>query len=274
MRSLIVPLIVVSSLGLNGCVSWAIKGMGGMAEQKPTKVAAVEVGKPLGPEHGLHFELELVKRHLDVLVLEGAELCFPATVVQAKERQTRITRELHGGLKHDAANDLVVQRELLQRLENQLDYVKRGGACVPGRGKGAGQAQKSPGDFGKRLHMLFNSDNQFASGSSELNPKYFGRLAEAANLLRDRGDITLRIVGHADAKGERETNQMLSLERAKKVARYLQILGLDAERIQVDAVGENDPLMVGRESNNRLVNRRVTIELIESVSTASVERRG
>ncbi len=258
-------LVAVAALGLGGCISWPLKGLGGLAELKPSKASAVEAGQPLGPEHGLRFEQELIKRHLDVLILEGAELCFPATVVQARERQNRIARQLEGGLEYDAANDMVVQRELLGRLENQLDYVKRGVACVPGSG-GEESAPRHPGAIGKRLDDLLNSDNQFASGSSELNPKYFARLAEAAGLLKERSDIRLRIVGHADARGSDATNQSLSLERARKVARYLKILGLDGKRIQVAAVGAEDPLMVGREPQNRMVNRRVTIEVIETLA--------
>lgn len=252
-------LILASCFALSGCISWPSKGQGGMAEHHPERLSPVMPDQPIGPEHGLRFELELASRHLDVLVLEGAELCFPATVVQARQRQIRITRELHGGLSFDAANEIIIQRKLLARLERQLDYVKQQDVCILPVTEG----ERRPGDIGKRIQDLLDSDNQFAFDSAELNPKYIGRLAEAAQLLRDQPGYNLRITGHAYALGEKSHNQELSLARAKKVGRYLQLLGLPAERIQTDAIDFDTSLFEGKEPHVRLTNRRVSIELIE-----------
>ena len=255
--------LILTAIIFSGCGVWPLKGSGGMAEHGHQ----MSLDKPLGPEHGLRFELDLARRHLDILVLEGAELCFPATVVQAKHRQHRITREIQGELKFDAVNDLIVQRKLLARLEHQLDYVKQHDVCVlpivPG--------QKTPGDMGKRIYELLNSDNQFAFNSSELNPKYVGRLAEAAQLLRNYPGYHLRVTGHADTIGGKASNQHLSLKRAEQVSRYLQILGLPAERIQSAAVGSDSPLFKSKQAHNRLVNRRVSIELIEMSNSIPVK---
>jgi outer membrane protein OmpA-like peptidoglycan-associated protein len=226
---------------------------------------------PLGPEHGLHFELELLSRHLDILVLEGAELCFPATVVQAKQRQQRIDREIEGELHLDAANDMIVQREMLARLERQLDYVKSQQVCkLP-----INQSQNTPGEMGERIQKLLNSDDQFAFNSPDLNPKYMGQLARAAELLRNYPGYHLSITGHADAVGSTEANNRLSRARAEQVARYLKIFGFPSERIEVVAVGADDPLFEGSGPQVRLTNRRVTIELIEAIGTlpANKERQ-
>jgi len=272
MHPLIIGFILLGLLGLSSCASWPPEGHGGMAEHYQETSHLVMPDQPLGPEHGLHFELDLVRRHLDILVLEGAELCFPATVIQARQRQDRITRELHGELVFDAANDLIVQRKLLARLEHQLDYVRQQDVCILPITNG----QQRPGDMGKRIYDLLNSDNQFAVGSSELNPKYVGRLAEAAQLLRDLPSYHLRITGHADNLGKPAKNRVLSLERAKKVGRYLQILGLPADRIQYDAVGSERPLFIANVSKAhvRLVNRRVSVELIEALNpTRTIRER-
>jgi len=266
MYRLSISFILINLLGFSGCASWPPGGHGGMAEHHQETLNPVMPDQPLGLEHGLRFELDLARRHLDILVLEGAELCFPATVVQAKQRQNRINRELHGDLDYDAANDLIVQRKLLARLERQLDYVRQQDVCI----LPATHGMAKPGDMGKRIYDLLNSDNQFAFDSSELNPKYVGRLAEAAQLLRDLPGYHLRITGHADALGKKEHNLALSLQRAKKVGRYLQVLGFPPKRIQFDAVGSDRPLFVdddvdaSKQAHIRLVNRRVSIELIET----------
>lgn len=245
-----------------GCTAWPDEGLGGMAEKAPNNYRTVEAGEQLGPEHGLRFDLELNARHLDMLVLEGGELCFPATVVQAKLRENRIRRELDGGLDYAAANDLLIQRKLLARLEQQLDYVKQHDVCTLPNTQ---VVQERPGDLANKISSLVNADNQFANDSFQLNPKYVGRLAEAAQLLKKGKHLTLNIVGYADDKGSVEYNQGLSLARAKKVARYLQILGIEKSRMTVSSLGEMNPLYEGTEPHEQLVNRSVSIEVTNAL---------
>ena len=122
---------------------------------------------------------------------------------------------------------------------------------------------QQPKDISKRIYDLLNSDNQFAFDSADINPKYAIRLARAVQLLNKHSDLRLRITGHADALGEVAHNQALSLARAMKVSRYLRLMGLSSDRIELDAAGSSNPLFGGTTPQDRLVNRRVSIELIE-----------
>ena len=72
----------------------------------------------------------------------------------------------------------------------------------------------------QQLYDLLNVDNQFAENSTEVNPKYMGRLAEATNLLKEHKSLDLVVTGHADASGPEEYNDKLALGRAKQVERY------------------------------------------------------
>ena len=251
---------------LSGCASWPPAGHGGMAEHHLETLPVVKPGHPPGPEHGLHFDFELVRQHLDILVLEGAEHCFPASVKQAKIRQNRIARELYGDLDFDAVNDLIIQRKLVLHLERRLDYVKQHSICeLP-----AITNPQNSVDINRRIYNLLNIDNQFAFDSAELNPKYINRLTQATQLLRDHPAIQLRITGHADLIGAKQHNQKLSFERANKVAGLLQSLGMPASRLLLDAAGSDKPLFSGYQPHVRLVNRRVSIDLVEtSASTQS-----
>lgn len=247
------------------CVSWPEHGEGGMAEVHLGTYIPVEVNKAINFEHGLRFDTELLRRQLDTLIVKGAMYCFPATVVQAEHRETRILREIHGGLYFDAANDVLIQRDLLARLERQLDYVLNERTCRPqDNHSNTFTHDNHSGDLGKMLYDLLNSDNQFAENSYQLNPKYIASLAEAAVLLREHKAYRLHIVGHADFTGSDKYNQSLSLQRAQQVSRYLQIMGIESSRISIKALGESLPLYEGSADHIRLVNRRVTIELIES----------
>ncbi|NOI33985.1 OmpA family protein [Vibrio cyclitrophicus] len=259
---------------LLGCTSYPEHGTGGLAESydstnyQNSDFSPVMPDEPLGPEHGLRFDWQLAKLHLDALIQEGARWCFPAAVVQAIEKQNRIARELQGGLLLDAANDLVIQRKRLNELEVQLDYVTSQARCEPPKNENQFRMQLS---VIQQLYDLLNVDNQFAENSTEVNPKYMGRLAEATNLLKEHKSLDLVVTGHADASGPEEYNDKLALGRAKQVERYLTIFGLDALRIKAVSVGETVPLFEGETDGTHLTNRRVSIEII---SPENAEKMG
>ena len=256
-----------------GCTSYPEHGTGGLAESydpmnyQNADFSPVMPDEPLGPEHGLRFDWQLAKLHLDALIQEGARWCFPAAVVQAIEKQNRIARELQGGLLLDAANDLVIQRKRLNELELQLDYVTSQARCEPPKNENQFRMQLS---IIQQLYDLLNVDNQFAHNSIEVNPKYMGKLAEASYILKDNKSLELIVTGHADATGSEEYNDKLALGRAKQVERYLTIFGLSPTRIKAVSVGETVPLFEGESEGTRLTNRRVSIEVISPENAAKM----
>ncbi|CAH6781140.1 Outer membrane protein SypB [Vibrio chagasii] len=256
-----------------GCTSYPEHGTGGLAESydsmnyQNSDFSPVMPDEPLGPEHGLRFDWQLAKLHLDALIQEGARWCFPAAVVQAIEKQNRIARELQGGLLLDAANDLVIQRKRLNELEVQLDYVTSQARCEPPKNENQFRMQLS---IIQQLYDLLNVDNQFAHNSIEVNPKYMGKLAEASYILKDNKSLELIVTGHSDATGSEEYNDKLALGRAQQVERYLTIFGLSPSRIKAVSVGETVPLFEGESEGTRLTNRRVSIEVISPENAAKM----
>ncbi|QDF68130.1 OmpA family protein [Shewanella sp. SNU WT4] len=258
---------------LYGCTAWPEHGQGGMAELYSAELYPVNNQQDLGPEQGLRFEWELSGRKLDVLVLQGAELCFPATIVQAELNQKRIVRQLQGGLLYDAATDIIAQRQLLARLEQRLDIATTEGKCIlPDTGELAeldaiDNTNLAANNVANELSNLLNHDNQFAVNSYQLNPKFIGNLAKAAAQLTELPQYSLLITGHADDQGSLEYNFQLANARAEQVKRYLMIFGLNGEQISLDSVGEDEPLLKGTQEEVRLTNRRVTIAVIDSELT-------
>ncbi len=251
--------LVLLSLSVGACTSHGEHGQGGMAEHYISgEFTPVMPDEPLGPEHGLRFDWHLSQLHLDMLVQEGAKWCFPASVVQITMRQNRIARELESKMFLDAANDIIIQRKAINKLDQRLTYVTNTASCVPpNQGSHGGDLLLVI----QQLVDLLNIDNQFAYNSSEVNPKYMGRLAEAAQILKQYPELTLTITGHADADGALQYNEKLALDRAEQVERYLTIFGINPERITTRSLGERVPLYEGQTKGVKLANRRVTIEV-------------
>lgn len=268
-------LILCGLLVLTGCTSFPPNGQGGMAEY----YLDYRPEHPLGPAQGLHFELDLSRRYLDTLVLEGAKRCFPASVSLAKTREVRMVRALQGGLEDDLNNDLIIQRQQLAKLERRLDYVLANGSCsTPYLATQASTerdalASREPSiekptiseqiseQTVARITALLNSDNQFAVDSMQLNPKYVAHLAEATVMLRDFPPYLLTITGHSDASGSTAHNDALSLARAQQVQSYLKLFGLPSMLTTTLAKGSASPMFSGDDASVKLVNRRVNIEL-------------
>ena len=138
-RAAVIPAFVLwlgVACALSACTFWPAAGAGGMAELRPPTrpVSASWFDRWCGRGDSAWQELDQQRRqtecHLEALVLQGAELCLPAHVVAARERQRRIVRALYGGLPLDAANDLIILRERLAELQRRLDYIQANGACV------------------------------------------------------------------------------------------------------------------------------------------------
>lgn len=278
MNKSMILLVSLSVLVTAGCSNKAEKGRGGLAEHNLTTMPDHRIGL----ENALYFEQQLSNRHLDALVQAGAKMCFPASIRTATIRKARISRELQGGLDADAANDLIIQRDQLARLERRLNYVQLEGSCitssnnnieVPQQTKKVAPAKATLSTTTIQIiHSLLNNNNQFVLASAELNPRYVGQLAEVAALLRGRPEYQLKITGHADSTGDTTANLQLSLQRARQVERYLQIFGLNPNNIIVAGNGEETPLFAGKEAQVRLVNRRVSIELINIEPTQEVSQ--
>lgn len=284
MRLLIITLCMSMLLATVGCSSArkAPQGEGGIAEHNYSNTP----NHPAGLENALYFELQLTQRHYDALIANGAKICFPASVEKARIRHARIARQLYGGLPGDAANDLIIQRDQLDRLERRLNYVQLMDSCLPTesyRGNEPGhminttlkqELSEQPSVLSNTqmqyLLAILNNNNQFVSNSSALNPRFINQLSEAAQILRPYPQYHLKLTGHTDSKGSQEANLKLSLERATQVERYLLILGFNPNNIEVYGSGEAQPLFNEDLPEVRLVNRRVSIELIDTSNSSTM----
>lgn len=82
--------------------------------------------------------------------------------------------------------------------------------------------------------------------------------AQAARLRDTAGAV--RLEGHADERGTREYNLALGERRAKAIANYLAIQGVDRSRIETISYGEEKPVAFGQNEQSWSMNRRVELK--------------
>jgi len=82
----------------------------------------------------------------------------------------------------------------------------------------------------------------------------------AAETLLVNPEVRVRVEGHTDAVGPTEYNRDLSRRRAEAVQNMLIAAGVSAERLEVVAHGEDQPIADNGTADSRRINRRVQLE--------------
>ncbi|MBR4621697.1 MAG: OmpA family protein [Salinivirgaceae bacterium] len=103
--------------------------------------------------------------------------------------------------------------------------------------------------FDKTIHFDFNSYDILSEDTTSLN--------EIADLLAQFFDARLKLIGHTDDVGSDEYNMDLSRLRARSVANYLNIRGVDDSRIITEGRGKRQPITRLQTDKARRKNRRV-----------------
>ena len=112
-------------------------------------------------------------------------------------------------------------------------------------------------DIGGQLTALLRGVTTFETGSAELSEEGIAVLDEAAALVLSGPDVLIRVVGHTDSVGDRQSNQILSEERAQAVVDYLVSQGADPSQLIAIGLGETKPIADNSTEEGRAQNRRI-----------------
>lgn len=97
----------------------------------------------------------------------------------------------------------------------------------------------------------------FDLDSYDIRPDAKPLLAEAARLMRQYPQISLRLEGHCDERGTAEYNLALGEKRANAVRDYLVGLGVERSRLSTVSFGKERPADLGHDEAAWAKNRRV-----------------
>jgi len=83
-------------------------------------------------------------------------------------------------------------------------------------------------------------------------------------MLLQNPETKFYIYGHSCDIGNTRANERISLQRAEQVKKYLLSKGISEKRILgISAKGNTDPLLPNINDENRKINRRVEVKIIE-----------
>ncbi len=111
--------------------------------------------------------------------------------------------------------------------------------------------------------LVLSGDTNFEFNKAALLPAAYPMLNKLAETMKQNPDTRWQIIGNTDAVGSESYNMKLSRERAQSVINYLVEHGIDRDRFELIANGENNPVASNKTPEGRAMNRRVEIKLIE-----------
>ena len=105
------------------------------------------------------------------------------------------------------------------------------------------------------LNIVFDTDKDV------VKPEFFDQLDKVAKVLLENPGATAAVEGHADqrATSKRNYNIRLSEKRARAVARYFELKGVDAARINAVGYGFDYPKAANDPVSGNVANRRVEV---------------
>jgi OOP family OmpA-OmpF porin len=116
--------------------------------------------------------------------------------------------------------------------------------------------------------VSFAAEALFDFDRSLVKPEGKAALDDLLAKLQGMNTEVMITVGHTDSVGSDAYNQKLSLRRADAVKAYLVSKGLDGTRLYTEGKGETQPLADNTMAEGRAKNRRVTVEVVGTRSTA------
>jgi OOP family OmpA-OmpF porin len=113
--------------------------------------------------------------------------------------------------------------------------------------------------------VLTQKSFNFDFGSAQVLDSGEAILKEVAQDLKANPNLKIKILieGHADSTGSSKYNTKLSQKRADAVKNKLAEYGIEADKIETEAYGEDKPVATNETKEGRAKNRRVEIIFVQ-----------
>ncbi len=105
---------------------------------------------------------------------------------------------------------------------------------------------------------------EFSINSSEITETSFLVLDKLIAFLKESPITKIEISGHTDNIGDEASNLALSINRAKAIFNYLEMNGINKDRMSYNGYGESKPIKDNSTESGRKSNRRVEFIILEA----------
>jgi len=116
------------------------------------------------------------------------------------------------------------------------------------------------------LRVNLSSEASFDVNQAKVKAPFYPSLDKIAEVVGKYDQTMIVVIGHTDSSGEKAYNQALSERRSVAVADYLASGGIPGQRLSTEGRGELAPRVANDTAANRMVNRRVEIDLIPVIA--------
>jgi len=117
-------------------------------------------------------------------------------------------------------------------------------------------AKKTPGIEGVVYESSLLKPIYFDFDRYDIRPRDTEILKGNAALLKKFPSMKIQIEGHCDERGTNEYNLALGERRASSTKKYLNSLGIAADRVSIISYGEEKPAAIGHDEASWSKNRR------------------
>lgn len=144
--------------------------------------------------------------------------------------------------------------------------ARLGKALLPGMVLRQDMADVGPViSLGKQCRQLFRAalrgrSVEFPRASSTLGTRAYPLLDELIQIAADCPAAHIKITGHPDPQGSKESNAALSLARARAVASYMVAGGIDPERLLTAAAARESSAAADKDARSGQRGRQVEFE--------------
>lgn len=118
-------------------------------------------------------------------------------------------------------------------------------------------------DTEKNIVSLAAKNTAFIQATSKISDSSMIALTNLANLLLQKTDYKIEIIGHSDNKGKEKNIQQSSEDRANAVKSFLLSKGIKEARIKTKGLGSALPIADNKTAEGRQKNRRVDYKIIK-----------
>ncbi|GAJ77502.1 LOW QUALITY PROTEIN: flagellar motor rotation protein MotB [Vibrio sp. JCM 18905] len=159
--------------------------------------------------------------------------------------------------------------EMSQEMETLMESIKK--ALEREIEQGAIEVE----NLGQQIVIRMREKGAFPEGSAFLQPKFRPLVRQIAELVKDVPGI-VRVSGHTDNRPlDSElyrSNWDLSSQRAVSVAQEMEkVRGFSHQRLRVRGMADTEPLLPNDSDENRALNRRVEISIMQGEPLYSEE---